>query len=179
METEGALGSVAVSAVIYEVIVEGTAHRLQLERTDGGWKCVLDGAAMQLDAVLTRRDVLSILVDGRSYEVKREQTSRDLHMWVGSERFAVELRDPRSLRGRRAADEEEHGPKKLIASMPGRVVRILLEEKSQVEAGQGVVVVEAMKMQNEIKSPKKGLVQKILAITGANVNAGDVLAIVE
>jgi biotin carboxyl carrier protein len=52
-------------------------------------------------------------------------------------------------------------------------------EKSQVEAGQGIVVVEAMKMQNEIKSPKKGVVQKILAAQGANVNAGDVLAIVE
>jgi biotin carboxyl carrier protein len=63
--------------------------------------------------------------------------------------------------------------------MPGRIVRVLVKEKSEVEAGQGVVVVEAMKMQNEIKSPKKGMVQKVLAAEGANVNAGDVLAIVE
>ena len=63
--------------------------------------------------------------------------------------------------------------------MPGRVVRLLVAEKSEVEAGQGIVVVEAMKMQNEIKSPKKGIVQKISAVPGTAVNPGDVLAIVE
>lgn len=165
--------------MIYEVIVEGKPHQLALERTGAGWKCVLDGNTLQVDAVLTRHDVLSILLAGRSYEVKREQTETDLHMWVGSERFGVEVRDPRSLRGRRATSAEEHGPKKLAAPMPGRVVRVLVEEKSPVEAGQGVIVVEAMKMQNEIKSPKKGIVQKIMAAAGSTVNAGDVLAIVE
>ena len=165
--------------MVYDVIVEGKPHRLELARTDAGWNCVFDGKALQVDAVLTRRDVLSILIGGRSYEVKREQTATDLHMWVGSERFSVELRDPRSLRGRRGEGAEEHGPQKLVAPMPGRVVRVLVEEKSGVEVGQGVVVVEAMKMQNEIKSPKKGMVQKVLAVAGATVNAGDVLAIVE
>jgi len=63
--------------------------------------------------------------------------------------------------------------------MPGRVVRVLAKENDEVEAGRGIVVVEAMKMQNEIKSPKKGTVRKILAAEGATVNAGDVLAIVE
>ena len=165
--------------MIYEVIVDGKPHRLELERADSGWKCVLDGNAMQIDAVLTRRNVISLIVAGRSYEIKREQTASDLHMWVGSERFGVEVRDPRSLRGRKGAGAEEHGPKKLLAPMPGRVVRVLVEEQSQVEVGQGVVVVEAMKMQNEIKSPRKGTVQKILAVPGATVNGGDVLAIVE
>jgi biotin carboxyl carrier protein len=165
--------------MIYEVIVDGKPHRLELERADSGWKCVLDGNAMQVDAVLTRRNVISLIVAGRSYEIKREQTATDLHMWVGSERFGVEVRDPRSLRGRKGAGAEEHGPKKLLAPMPGRVVRVLVEELSQVEVGQGVVVVEAMKMQNEIKSPRKGTVQKILAVPGATVSGGDVLAIVE
>jgi biotin carboxyl carrier protein len=63
--------------------------------------------------------------------------------------------------------------------MPGKVVRVLVKEEAEVEAGQGVVVVEAMKMQNEIKSPKKGVVRRMLAAEGANVNAGDVLAVVE
>lgn len=73
----------------------------------------------------------------------------------------------------------EKGPRKLIAPMPGKVVRLLVAEKAEVEAGQGLLVVEAMKMQNEIKSPKKGTVQKLVAREGTNVNAGDVLAIVE
>jgi biotin carboxyl carrier protein len=63
--------------------------------------------------------------------------------------------------------------------MPGRIVRVLVAENSEVEAGQGIVVVEAMKMQNEIKSPKKGVVKKIAATTGAAVNPGDVLAVIE
>jgi biotin carboxyl carrier protein len=63
--------------------------------------------------------------------------------------------------------------------MPGKVVRILAAAGSSVEAGQGVLVVEAMKMQNELKSPKAGKVQKVLVAEGAAVNAGDVLAIVE
>jgi biotin carboxyl carrier protein len=63
--------------------------------------------------------------------------------------------------------------------MSGKIVRVLIREGSEVDAGAGVVVVEAMKMQNEIKSPKKGTVQKILVNEGTAVNAGDVLAIVE
>jgi biotin carboxyl carrier protein len=68
---------------------------------------------------------------------------------------------------------------KIVAPMPGKVVRVLAREGDEVEAGAGVAVVEAMKMQNEIKSPKKGSIQKILVREGAAVNAGDVLAIVE
>jgi biotin carboxyl carrier protein len=165
--------------MVYEIAVDGKPHHLELERVDGRWTCRLDGREITIDAVVTRRDVLSLLIDGHSYEIKREQTPTDLHLWVGSTRFAVELRDPRSLRSRRASGGDEQGPRKLAAPMPGRIVRVLVAEKAEVEAGQGVVVVEAMKMQNEIKSPKKGTVQKILAAPGAAVNAGDVLAIVE
>lgn len=165
--------------MVYDVIVDGTAHRLELEKVDAGWKCRLDGKEIHVDAVLPRRDVLSLLVDGHAYEVKREQTSTDLHLWVGSSRFAIEIRDPRSLRARKGGAQDNLGPQKIIATMPGRVVRLLVAEQEEVEAGQGIIVIEAMKMQNEIKSPKKGIVKKIMAAAGAAVNAGDVLAIVE
>jgi biotin carboxyl carrier protein len=180
--------------MVYEVIISSKAsskasstpagragsklHRLELEKAVGGWECRLDGQAFHIDAIIPRRDVLSLLVEGRSYEIKREQTATDLHMWVGAACFAVELRDPRSLRSRNRVAGDEKGPRKILAPMPGRIVRLLVAENSGVEAGQGIVVVEAMKMQNEIKSPKKGIV-KILAISGAAVNPGDVLAIVE
>lgn len=163
----------------YEVTIDGKTHRLELEKTDGAWQCKLDGREVKLDAVLARRDVLSIIVDGKAYEVKRERSATDMHVWVGPVRYAAELRDPRSLRGRKGSGADEEGVKKLVAAMPGKVVRILAPERSEVEAGQGILVVEAMKMQNEMKSPKKGVVQKIMAAEGAAVNAGDVLAIVE
>lgn len=162
----------------YEIQVDGKNYRLELNRVDGRWQSRLDGRDISIDAVLARRDVLSIIIAGKAYEIKRERTTTDMHLWVGPRRYDVQLRDPRSWRGRAIADEGK-GPRKLIAPMPGKVVRVLLKEESQVEAGQGVVVVEAMKMQNEIKSPKNGVVRKIVAPEGAAVNAGDVLAVVE
>jgi biotin carboxyl carrier protein len=165
--------------MVYEVIVNSKSHRLELEKVAAGWECRLDGRPVHIDAVITRRDVLSLLVDGHAYEIKREQTATDLHMWVGTACFAVELRDPRSLRSRNKDAGDDEGPRRIVALMPGRIVRLLVTENSEVEAGQGIVVVEAMKMQNEIKSPKKGIVKKISAAPGAAVNPGDVLAIVE
>ena len=162
----------------YDVNIDGKNYRLELERVDGGWICRVNGDAVEIDAVLARRDVLSILIGGKAYEIKRERTAVDMHLWVGSARYAVQLRDPRALRGRANADDGK-GPRKLLAPMPGKVVRLLVQQDAEVEAGQGVLVVEAMKMQNEIKSPKKGVVRKLVATEGAAVNAGDVLAVVE
>ena len=162
----------------YDIAIDGKNYRLDLNRQEGGWSCRLDGREVEVDAVLARPDVLSLRIGNQAYEVKCERVGGDLHLWVGSVRFAAEVRDPRSLRGRvRAVDD--HGPKKLTAPMPGKIVRVLVSQGDEVETGAGVLVVEAMKMQNEIKSPKKGTIQKILVSEGAAVNAGDVLAIVE
>jgi biotin carboxyl carrier protein len=162
----------------YDVSIDGKNYRLQLDRAEGRWACRLDGREIEVDAVLARPDVLSLRIGNKAYEIKCERVAQDLHLWVGSARFAAEVRDPRSLRGRvRAVDD--HGPRKLTAPMPGKIVRLLMSQGAEVEAGAGVLVVEAMKMQNEIKSPKKGTIQKILVSEGAAVNAGDVLAIVE
>jgi biotin carboxyl carrier protein len=162
----------------YDVTIDGKHYRLELNRGDGGWSCRLDGREVEVDAVLARPDVLSLRIGNRAYEVKCERVASDLHLWVGSERFSVDVRDPRSLRGR-ARTVDDRGPRKLTAPMPGKVVRVLASQGGEVEAGAGVLVVEAMKMQNEIKSPKRGTIQKILVSEGAAVNAGDVLAIVE
>jgi biotin carboxyl carrier protein len=164
--------------MLYDVTIDGKNYRLELERAEGRWSCRLDGREVEIDAVLARPDVLSLRIGNQAYEIKSERVGNDWHLWVGGARFASEVRDPRSLRSRtRAADD--HGPRKLTAPMPGKVVRVLVREGDVVEAGAGVLVVEAMKMQNEIKSPKKGTIQKMLAAEGIAVNAGDVLAIVE
>jgi biotin carboxyl carrier protein len=164
--------------MLYDVAIDGKKYRLDLNRADGRWSCRLDGREIEVDAVLARPDVLSLRIGNRAYEIKSERVANDLHLWVGSTRFAAEVRDPRSLRGRAQA-ADDRGPKRIVAPMPGKVVRLLVKEGDEVEPGAGVAVVEAMKMQNEIKSQKKGTVQKIMATEGAAVNAGDVLAIVE
>jgi len=164
--------------MLYDVTIDGKNYRLDLNRADGRWSCRLDGRDIEVDAVLVRPNVLSLRIGNLAYEVEAERVANDLHLWVGSARFAVELRDPRSLRGRAPAADDQ-GPKKITAPMPGKVVRLLVREGDEVEAGGGVAVVEAMKMQNEIKSPKNGTIQKILVSEGGAVNAGDVLAVVE
>jgi biotin carboxyl carrier protein len=164
--------------MIYDVTIDGKNYQLELDRAEDRWSCRLDGRDLEVDAVLVQPDVLSLRIGNQAYEVKCERIANDLYLWVGSRRFAVEVRDPRSLRGRARA-AEDHSPKKLTAPMPGKVVRVLVREGASVDAGAGVLVVEAMKMQNEIKSPKKGTIRKILVTEGATVNAGDVLAIVE
>ena len=164
----------------YEVLIDGHPHQVELERAEQGYDCKVDGEAYELNVVMTARDVLSIIHKGRQYEAKREYSLMgDLHLIVGSERFAVEVRDPRSLRSRRAAAGHEAGPAKILAPMPGKIIRLLAIEGDEVEAGQGLVVVEAMKMQNEIKASKKGKVTRIAVKEGSAVNAGDLLAIVE
>jgi biotin carboxyl carrier protein len=165
--------------MLYDITIDGKNHHLELDRADGGWQCRLNGVLVDVDAVLSRKDVLSLLVNGKAYQIKREFTTGGLNIWVGSVRYAARVRDPRSLRSRRNGAGDDLGPKKLVAPMPGKVVRILVLEGAEVEAGQGIVVVEAMKMQNEIRSPKKGVVQKLVATEGTTVNAGDVLAVVE
>ena len=164
--------------MLYDITIDGKNYRLDLNRADGRWSCRLDGRDFEIDAILTRPDVLSLRIGDLAYEVKSERVASDLHLWVGTTDFAVEVRDPRSLRGRTRAGDD-HGPRKITAPMPGKVVRLLVREGDEVEPGRGVAVVEAMKMQNEIKSPKKGTIQKILVGEGAAVNSGDVLAIVE
>jgi biotin carboxyl carrier protein len=164
--------------MLYDITIDGQNYRLDLNHVEGCWSCRLNGRDFEVDAVLARSDVLSLRVADLAYEVKSERVANELYLWVGSARFTVEVRDPRSLRGRsRAADER--GPRKITAPMPGKVVRLLVHEGEEVEVGRGVAVVEAMKMQNEIKSPKRGTVGKVLVGEGAAVNAGDVLAIVE
>ena len=164
--------------MLYDVTIDGKHYRLDLNRVDGRWSCRLNSQEVEVDAVLARPNVLSLRIGNLAYEVKSERVADDFHVWVGSARFAAEVRDPRSLRSR-ARSGDDHAPRKIVAPMPGKVVRLLVRQGNQVEAGAGIAVVEAMKMQNEIKSPKRGTVQKILVGENAAVNAGDVLAIVE
>jgi biotin carboxyl carrier protein len=164
----------------YEVLIDGHSHQIELERVTNGYEATVDGEAFALDVAMTARDVLSIIHNGRNYETKREYSQLgETHIIVGSERFLAEVRDPRSLRSRRAAAGHEAGPAKILAPMPGKIVRVIAAEGDEVEAGQGLVVVEAMKMQNEIKATKKGKVTKIAVTENSAVNAGDLLAIVE
>jgi biotin carboxyl carrier protein len=165
--------------VIYEVIIQGKTRRVELFRTGSGWELKLDGKAFAADVGFLQPGVLSILVDGKSYEVKQQIASGETSIVIGQERFSAVVRDPRSLASRRRAGDDGHGVRRITAPMPGKVVRIVAAAGTAVESGQAVLVIEAMKMQNELKSPKKGTVKKISVSEGEAVEAGQVLAEVE
>ena len=93
--------------------------------------------------------------------------------------YEVTVFDPKRLRSGETAAAHSAGTAQIISPMPGKIVRILVEAGAQVEAGEGIIVVEAMKMQNEMKAPKAGTVISINAEVGATVSAGDVLAVIE
>lgn len=153
-----------------------------------------------------KEGVTSAAVDGREYEIEvRELTEGRYLILVGPtvynarvekrrdprgaiDRFVVALGgraydvtlvDPKRLRSAQTTAAHDMGTAQIISTMPGKVVRVLVDAGAQVEAGDGIVVVEAMKMQNEMKSPKAGVVVSINAEAGATVNAGDVLAVIE
>lgn len=165
--------------MIYEVMIGEQSFRVELQHAETGWKCRLNGREFPVDVVAGEDGVLSLLLAGKSYEVKQETTASETKVVVGQERFNVAVRDPRSFRSRRHAGADAQGVKKITAPMPGKVVRLLAGEGSAVEAGQSVIVIEAMKMQNELKAPKSGVLKKLNVKEGAAVEAGQSLAEVE
>ena len=110
---------------------------------------------------------------------ERPGTKNGFDVNIGSHSHAVTIVDPKRLRSGQNSDRHHHGAAEILAPMPGKVVRIHTEAGASVEKGAGLVVVEAMKMQNEMKSPRDGVVVSIRVKPGDTVNAGDVLAVVE
>lgn len=116
----------------------------------------------------------SVLIGNRSYEV----VVAGGQIRVNGRAFQVEVFDPREMRGRKSAAGGE-GRQNIAALMPGKVVRVLVAAGDAVAAGQGLVVVEAMKMQNEMKSPNAGRVIEVKTRADATVAAGEVLMVIE
>jgi len=122
--------------------------------------------------------VYSLLLDGRPYEVHILRRPGDAPglaspyvVSVGLRRYVVELRDLRRWRRRGSAIEME-GPQEITAPMPGKIVRVLVAEGQEVAANQGLLVVEAMKMQNELRAPRAGRVDRVYTRVGTGVEAG-------
>ena len=106
-------------------------------------------------------------------------SGKPIDVIVGTDRYSITLTDPKRLRGALSASAHSDGAIQIIAPMPGKVVQLFVEVGTEVQAEQGIVTVEAMKMQNEMKSPKAGRVVAVPVQAGATVNAGDVLAVIE
>ena len=157
-------------------------HELDIKQDGSRVTAEIDGRVYELEARTPRPGVYLLLAGGRVYEcrVDHTETNREaVEVTINRHTYAVTLADPKRLRGTQTVGGHAHGTSEIVAPMPGKVVRVLVEVGTEVEAGVGIVVVEAMKMQNEMKSPKAGKVTSVNVREGATVNAGDVLAVVE
>jgi len=165
-----------------ERIVEVDNHG----QDDGYYTMTLDGKTYHVDAQLMKSHIVSLLIDNHSYDVDVEKMTNEpldgrMGVRVRGRVCRFEMLDERRTKMKEAASSHlAVGGAALIESpMPGKVVKLLVKEGDEVTQGQGVVVVEAMKMENELKSPKEGVVTQIKCKEGATVEAGAPLVLIE
>jgi len=163
------------------VIFDGGVERhVLIERVRGGYLVEVDGVSHEVDQARAGGRLHSLLIEGRQYEVSVLPEGNGHYRVVGSAgEELVEVRDPLThLAQSGEGSGPSSGTKAVTAYMPGRVVAVLVNEGDEVGAGQGVVVLEAMKMENEIRSEVPGVVSQILVEPGQPVEGGDVLFVI-
>jgi biotin carboxyl carrier protein len=162
----------------YEAEIDGRLISIELEQRNGRVSAIVDGREYDMEVIRPEKDAYLIFVGERVYEARVwAEGANSLRVKLRDRLFTASIIDRKHRRA--TTDHSQEGQQHLIAPMPGKIVRVLLCQGDDVEAGQGVVVVEAMKMQNEIKSPKSGRVVEVRVSEGATVNANQVLAVVE
>lgn len=163
----------------YTVVVANERVDLEIDLNDPRTVVALvDGRAYSLEAKSVEPGVYWFNWNNRSVELSVTPAGEAYTVSVDGIRYPAEILDARAAL-RKAAQQGHDGVVELRAPMPGKIVKILLQPGTEVSANQGVLVMEAMKMQNEVKSTKSGIVKRIAVQENAAVNAGDLLAIVE
>jgi biotin carboxyl carrier protein len=165
----GNLQSFAKGSPSSAVEVTREGNRLTIAQVD---------RTIDADVIEVAANTYSVLISGHAYEVRVEPAPGGIRIHAGAREFRAEIEDPRAWHSRHGSTLEAEGRQQVIAPMPGKVVRLLVAQGQKVEAGHGLMVVEAMKMQNEIRSPKSGIVERIVVAEGQAVNAGEPLAVV-
>ena len=177
-----------MTALTLEVEVDGVVRRVALERRDEGYVVQMDGRSIPVDLCEPAPGVISLLfgdgagdgfVGGHSYRCVRTVTADEETIVVDAWQHRVAVNDPRSLRAQRKRPGSGNGTLQIKASMPGRVARVLVTPGETVVAHQGVVVIEAMKMQNELKAVRDGRIAEVRVAAGDKVTSGQVLAVLE
>jgi biotin carboxyl carrier protein len=163
----------------FDVQIDGVPARLEVHRDGEMHRFRLgDGPERQAQLAEVEPGVFSVLLDGRSYEARAEPGENCAWVTVRGRRFQIAIIDPRRWTESNAR-VHGHDRETIVASMPGKIVRILVQPGETVVAGQGVIVVEAMKMQNEMKARRAGRVAAVPVHEGETVAAGAILATIE
>ena len=151
-------------------------HEITLKREAENIFAEIDGRSYELEASEPEPNVFLLKHNNRIYQI---YVAPNNTVSLGNQQFEINLIDPKRLRTSSEASGQTDGTSEIKTAMPGKVVRVLVEQGAEIQKGEGVIIVEAMKMQNEMKSPKDGIVKEIRFSEGATVNAGEVLAVIE
>jgi biotin carboxyl carrier protein len=169
----------------FEVDLDGRTHTVSVERAGPGrFRVVIDDAAHVVDAVRTGEHGLSLILDdeaaiSRHVQVAPGGSGDELLVSLGGRTAVVTVNGRRSRRAGAEGAASTHGPQSIVAPMPGRIVRVLVAPGDEVAARQPVIVVEAMKMENELRATRAGRVKEVTVKAGASVEAGRILALLE
>lgn len=162
--------------------LDNEKHEISLKQTGETVSAEIDGRAYELSASEVEPNVYLLKHENKIYQIfvaPNEKRDEFFAVSVGGRDFEIKLIDPKRMRHSAGAGGNTDGAAEIKTAMPGKVVRVLTEAGAEIKAGDGIIVVEAMKMQNEMKSPKDGTVREIRFAEGATVNAGDILAVIE
>jgi biotin carboxyl carrier protein len=168
--------------VQYEVEIDGRVRHVAVHRAGGRFSASVDGRVRQVDIARIDAQTLSLIVDdgAATYEigVANDAATGLLDVRVGTTVVDVAVNPGRRRRRDRGA-ERGSGPQRLVAPMPGKIVRVGVKPGDAVRARQTVVVVEAMKMENELKADRDGVAADVRAVEGASVEAGALLVVIQ
>jgi biotin carboxyl carrier protein len=161
-----------------QIEIDGKKRSVELTQTGERPVWTIDGQFLEADSAAVSPGVYSILINGKSFEVRIERLGFELRAALAGRAFKIVIQDEREWRRNRGAAVEAEGRQQVFAPMPGKIVRVLVKTGDAVTAGQGLLVVEAMKMQNEIRAPKSGTIDRVAVVEGQTVNAGALVAVV-
>ncbi|MEL6341344.1 MAG: biotin/lipoyl-containing protein [Myxococcota bacterium] len=167
----------------YVAFVDGEEKQVEIvELAPDRYQVKIDERVMEVDARHTDETSLSLLVDHQAFGIESERVSPSVeNLKLRGEVISVEVLDLRTVQLRRARESSAgaDGPTEITSPMPGKVVAVLAQEGEEVVEGQGLLVVEAMKMENELRSPKDGVVRQMTVAEGDAVEGGARLCTVE
>lgn len=164
----------------FAATLDDQTHLIEVTEAGDRFRVRVGEEVWEVDARLSAQGICSLLIGGASYVVDVKEEAGSFLVEVAGETYRIQIEEEtRHIIRTRGGVEPRHGGQTLAAPMPGRVVRIEVEAGQSVEPGDGLVVIEAMKMENEFRAAGAGTVKEVRVRVGQAVNAGDILIVVE
>ena len=154
-------------------VFDGKTVAIDIAKKNGRYSLTIGDETFTVDAIRTKHQVISLLVEGKSYEAGVDKKGNSFSVSFYNDTILFDLFEARKYKATEFTRKSvPTGPLKVVAPMPGKIVKVLVSENQQVDAGEGLVVIEAMKMQNELRAPRAGRVERIYVVEGAGVETG-------